>query len=131
MVLDSFFNSIFGWSIRISPLFAVFFISASLTLVTTLIYKYTTNQKKLKELRDEQKALQEQMKTEKDHQKLMELQKIMFQKGFLENMKHNLLPMIITALPFIIIFQWMGKTFSPFGDILWKIRWFCTYFIFN
>ena len=62
MVLESFFDLIFGWAVNINPLFGMVFISLILTLLVTLIYKYTTNQKAMKELKDELKSLQGKMK---------------------------------------------------------------------
>ena len=46
-----------------------------LTVITTLAQKYGTDQKTLREMKKEQKALQEEMKKYKDHpEKFMELQ---------------------------------------------------------
>lgn len=129
MVLDGFFDAIFGWAIRISPLVGILVVAATLTLITTLVYKFATDQKRMKAIRDELKSIQEEMKKMKDDPKrIMELQKDMWQKN-LESMKHNFKPMLITFLPIIIVFQWMGKTFSPFGDIVWTLGWLGTYII--
>ena len=129
MVLENFFNSIFGWAIKISPLFAIVVVSAVLTLITTLIYKYTTDQKAMKALREELKKLQDEMKTTKDNPgRMMELQKIMWQKN-LDSMKHNLKPMLITFLPVIIVFRWMAQTFAPYGKIIFIFGWLGTYII--
>ena len=131
MVLSSFFDAVFGWSINISPLFGIFVVSAVLTIITTLIYKYTTNQTRMKAIRDELKSLQVDMKKEKDNpKKVIELQKVMWEKN-LESMKHNIKPMLITFLPVIFVFRWMGETFAPFGDVLWTFGWLGTYLIFT
>lgn len=129
MVLDNFFNGIFGWAINISPLFGITFVAASITLLTTIVYKYATDQKAIKAIRDELKEIQTQMKTEKDNpEKVMQLQKTMWAKN-MESMKHNFKPMLITFLPIVIIFNWMRITFAPFGDLLWTFGWFGTYFV--
>ncbi|HZX12304.1 MAG TPA: EMC3/TMCO1 family protein [Candidatus Nanoarchaeia archaeon] len=129
MVLENLFNAAFGWAITISPLFAITFISGALTLLTTIIYKFATDQHLMKAIRDEIKALQQEMKKEKENPKrILELQKTMWQKN-MESLKHNFKPMLITFLPVILVFQWMAKTFTPYGNILWSFGWLGTYFI--
>ncbi len=129
MVFDAFFNSIFSWAIQISPLFGIFFVSAVITLLTTLVYKYATDQKVLKALREDLSRLQKEMTQEKHNpQKMGELNSQIWQKN-LESMKHGLKPMIITFIPVIIIFQWMRATFAPYGNVLFFLGWFGTYFI--
>ncbi len=130
MVFDTFFNTLFGWAITLDPLLGVSVVAASLTFITTIVYKYATDQHALKTLREELQRLQAEMKQEKDNpKKVMELQKTMFQKN-MESMKHNLKPMIITFLPVILVFNWMRTTFTPFGKILFGyIGWLGTYII--
>jgi len=86
MVLDSFFNLIFGWSINISPLFGIGVVAFIFTLIVTLIYKYTTDQSFMKSVKEEMKDLQKQMKEHKeDHKKVMELQKVDLMDNYLNN----------------------------------------------
>ena len=51
----------------------ILLISVALSIVLTLVYKYTTNQALLRELKKEQKKLQDQMKGVKDPEKLSEI----------------------------------------------------------
>jgi len=131
MVLESFFDLIFGWAVNINPLFGMVFISLILTLLVTLIYKYTTNQKAMKELKDELKSLQGKMKEHKeDNSKMMEIQKEAMEKN-IKYMKHTFVPMILTFLPIIIIFGWIKLTYDPFGKIFFMFGWLGTYIIFS
>jgi|TARA_Y100000310_G_scaffold159627_1_gene159225 uncharacterized membrane protein (DUF106 family) len=130
MVLESFFNSIFGSLIAYDPLIALITISFLLTLLITLAYKYLTDQTKIKDLKDELKLIQAQIKENKDNpQKMMELQKLSFQKGFIEMMKHQFKPLIFTLLPILVIFSWLRETYTPLGDLIFSFGWFGVYFI--
>ena len=131
MVLESFFDLIFGWAVNINPLFGMVFISLILTLLVTLIYKYTTNQKAMKELKDELKSLQGKMKEHKeDNSKMMEIQKEAMEKN-IKYMKHTFVPMILTFLPIIIIFGWIKLVYDPLGKIFFMFGWLGTYIIFS
>ncbi len=65
MVLDDFFNGIFGGLISYNPLYALLLISFLITLVITLVYKFFTNQKELKRVKEESKELRNRMKENK------------------------------------------------------------------
>src|SRR3989344_5236729 len=109
MVLDSFFNYIFGGLIVWNPLGALIIISFLLMLMTTLVYKYFTDQEALKSLKEEMKQIQEDMKKFKDNpDKMMELQKKSFNK-MIESFKHQIKPMLITFVPFLILFPWLSN----------------------
>ena len=128
-MLDSFFNAIFGKIIEKSPLGAILLVSFILTFITTIAYKYFTNQKELKAAKEEMDSLRIQMKEAKhDTQKVMELQKQSFQKT-MEQMKHSLKPMIITFIPLLIIFGWLQATYKDMGQILGPLNWLWIYFL--
>ncbi len=119
MVLNSFFNAIFGFIVDKSPVGTVLIVSFILTLIVTLVYKLTTNQTLLKALKEEMKTLRADMKLYKnDHSKLMELQKKSMEKS-MEQMKHTIKPMIITFIPLIFIFGWLRDTY-PAEQIILK-----------
>ncbi len=83
-------------------LFTFIVISFLGSLVVTLVYKYTTNQRLMKQLRLDITKYQEQMKKTKDTKKLLEIQK----KAMDINMKYmmqSLRPTLFTFLPFILI----------------------------
>lgn len=130
MVLNNFFNAIFGSLISYNPFIALLVISFILTLITTLAYKYLTDQNKIKALKDELKSIQEDMKKFKDDpKKLMELQKISFQKGFVDMMRYQMKPLIFTLVPVFIIFSWLRATYTPLGNLIFGLGWFGVYFI--
>src|SRR3989344_8240865 len=131
MISNSFFDLIFGWAVNMNPLFGMIFISFILTLLVTLIYKYTTDQKSMKELKDDIKNLQKKMKEHKeDAGKMMEVQKEAMEKN-IKYMKHTFVPMILTFLPIIIIFGWIKEKYTPKGDIFFMFGWLGTYIIFS
>jgi uncharacterized membrane protein (DUF106 family) len=116
MVLDSFFNIIFGPMMKLGYPTDIVIITLIITLIVTLIYKYTTNQTKMKQLKDDIKSAQEEIKKNKDNpSKMMEIQKTAMEKN-LTYMKHSLVPMFITFIPLIIMFGWLRTTFTAAGD---------------
>ncbi|MDP6641876.1 MAG: EMC3/TMCO1 family protein [Candidatus Nanoarchaeia archaeon] len=132
MVLEGFFNAIFGSLIDYDPLIALLVISFILTLVTTLAYKYLTDQEKIKLLKAEIKEIQNDIKKFKDDpQKMMELQKQSFQKGFVDMMKHQFKPLLFTMIPIFIIFSWLRTTYASKGVLIPLVNFelFGTYLI--
>jgi len=80
-MFEGFFDATLGKLFLIPDLWqfptGLFVVSLILTGLITIIYKYTTNQERLKELKKEVKDLQKDRKLLKgDQQKLMELNKI-------------------------------------------------------
>ncbi|MBS3143733.1 DUF106 domain-containing protein [Candidatus Woesearchaeota archaeon] len=111
-MFDSFFNSIFGFLIDWSPLVSLLVISLLLTLLISLSYKFLTNQKEMKEHKDEISKLQKEMKSLKNSPKeMMEKQKILMERN-MKMMKHNFKPMLFTFIPLIIIFGWLSSTLA-------------------
>jgi len=103
---------IFGPLLGLSYFWAILILSFILALMISLIYKYTTNQSLMKDLKTEIKELQKEMKELKhDPQKMMGVQK----KAMETNMKymmHSMKPMLFTFIPIIIIFGWMNAHFA-------------------
>ncbi|MEK6973888.1 MAG: EMC3/TMCO1 family protein [Nanoarchaeota archaeon] len=86
------------------PLLSVILLSLLMTFITTIIYKYTTDQTKLKSYREELKNIKKQMNESKqDLSKLNDLQKRSMEIS-MDQLKHSLKPMIITFVPAILIF---------------------------
>lgn len=97
-----------AWNARIS----ILILSLLVTLFITIITYYMTDRKRMKELRDKQKALRIEIKKHKDNpQKMMELNKQMIE-DMPEQLKHSFKPMLITMIPIIIIFAWLRSTFA-------------------
>jgi uncharacterized membrane protein (DUF106 family) len=93
--------------LRMPPFWAIAIVSLLLSILITVIYKFTTNQKALKSIKDETKAIQADMKTAQgDMQKMTELnQRLLKITG--DQMKHTLRSYIFTFLPVILIFGWL------------------------
>jgi len=114
---------------RIPSPWNIFLLSFLLTLVMTLFYKFLTDQKLMKELKDEMKVIQQEMKDLKDHpEKVMETQKKYWEK----NMKYllqSLKPTLITFIPILLIFEWMRRYYSDLGnpDVLFGLGWIWIY----
>ncbi|MGD9275689.1 MAG: EMC3/TMCO1 family protein [Candidatus Pacearchaeota archaeon] len=116
-----------NWNLTWGMIILVFVI----TLITTLAQKYGTDQKALRELKKEQKILQEEMKKYKEHpEKLMELQKK--QLEFIpKTMKLSMRAIAFTGVPLILFFRWFNDYFTEIGnpDVIFGLGWFGTYFI--
>lgn len=126
-VLDPTLGVFLNWHTTWGMILIVFII----TLITTLVQKYGTDQETLRELRKEQKILQEEMKKYKEHpEKLMELQKKQFE--FLpKTMMLSMRTIIYTGVPFVLLFRWFYDYFSTIPEFRFFgfITWFWFYLI--
>ena len=112
MVLDSFFNAVFGGLINYNILFAVIIISFLISLIMTFVYKWMTDQHLMKSLKEDIKNHQTEMKKHKDNpQKMLEIQKFAMEKN-MKYMMHSMKPTLITFIPIIIIFGWLSSTLA-------------------
>ncbi len=111
-VLNPTAGALLIWNLNIGMTIIVLLI----TIIMTLFQKYATDQKTLKELKDEQKILQEEMKKYKDHpEKLMELQKK--QLEFIpKTMQLTMRPIIYTGIPIVLFFRWFSDYFTELGN---------------
>lgn len=129
-VLDPSAGTLLNWNATWGMILIVLIIS----LFTTLVQKYATDQKALKELRKEQKILQAEMKKYKEHpEKMAELSKKQF--AFLpKTFKLTSRAMMFTGIPFILFFRWFNDFFSAFEVepvFLGFLSWFWFYLIFT
>lgn len=132
--INSLMQFLFGWSINISPYFALFLITIVLTLISTLVYKYTTDQVRMKSIKEEMDGLRAKMKEHKGNIEKMNEINGKITTLSLEQMKHSVLNwkyMIITLVPLGLAFNWLKLTFSPMN--LWSSPWgwFWAYLIFS
>lgn len=105
--LDTIFNPWLGPVLNLPPFWAILIISAGITLLITIVYKYTTNQKEMKTIKEDLKTYQKEMRKEKDPKKMMATQK----KALDLNMKYMMSSFkstIYTFIPIIIIFAWLN-----------------------
>jgi uncharacterized membrane protein (DUF106 family) len=129
-VLDPSAGVLLNWNATWGMIIIVCIIS----IFTTLVQKYATDQKALKELRKEQKILQAEMKKYKEHpEKMAELSKKQF--AFLpKTFKLTSRAMMFTGIPFILFFRWFNDFFSAFEVepvFLGFLSWFWFYLIFT
>lgn len=127
--ITGFFSLSLGPFASWNPSFSLLIISFVLTLITTLIYKYTTDQPLMKSFKEENKKLQEEMKLLKnDPAKMMEKNKQLMEKN-MQVMKQSFKPMLYTFVPFAIIFFGLRNIYEPFGKILFGLSWIWIYII--
>jgi uncharacterized membrane protein (DUF106 family) len=127
-ILDPTAGALLAWNLNGGMLGIVFVI----TLITTIVQKYATDQKTLKEMKVEQKEIQKQMNEFKNHpEKLMELQKKQFAM-MPKQMKLSMRAIIYTGIPFILFFRWFNDYFiAAESPKFWLgMGWFLFYFIF-
>jgi uncharacterized membrane protein (DUF106 family) len=90
----------------------ILIVSLLATLLTTIIYKYTTDQKRLKEIKKEMKELKIKLsKNKKDQKKVMSIQKEMLDHNMVM-MKQSFKSMLYTFIPLILVFTWMAATMA-------------------
>lgn len=134
-MFDNFFNLILGWTIGLGTPYSVMVLSLIITLLITIIYKYTSNQKEMKNIRDKQKQYQKEIKELRhDPKAMMEKQK-QAMKLTGSYFKYSMKPMLYTFLPIILIFGWMRAQFPPGTAVMavfgLKLGWLWTYIIFS
>jgi len=120
----------------LSPLKFIVLVSAFLSLVVTLVYKYSTDQVLMKELKKELKRYKEELKrVRSDPDKMKEINSKMMKVNS-KYMMQSFKPMIITILPFLAIFSWLKGLFNstiliplPFWE--GHLGWIGTYILFS
>jgi len=100
-----------------------------LSIFMTLVQKYTTDQKTMREMKEEQKRLQQEMKKlevgSKEHSELgMKSMKMMGPM-----LKLGMRPIIYTAIPIILLFRWFADYFAVVDFKFWIFSWFWFYLL--
>ena len=112
MVFENLLNPIFSPLLNLPTLWAVILLSFVISLIITIIYKYTTDQNLMKQLKEEMKAFQKQIKElKKEPERAMAVQK----KSMQTNMKYMMQSMkstLYSFIPIILIFGWMNANFA-------------------
>lgn len=106
-----------------NPKLSVVVISAGITLLMTIVTKYFTNQSRMKELKEIQKACQIKIKENRDNpEEMARIQKEMMECS-MELMKHSFKPLFITFIPLILLFWWIRGVYVGVlsGWIWWYI----------
>lgn len=125
-VLNPTAGALLRWNLSIGMTILVLILS----IFTTAIQKYTTDQKTLKEMKAEQKEIQQQMKKlevgSKEHTELnMKLMK------FIGPMfKLSMRPIMYTAIPIILLFRWFSDYFATSNFLFFGLlNWFWFYLV--
>jgi uncharacterized membrane protein (DUF106 family) len=111
-MFDAFFDAAFGFLLNWPPLVAIAVVSFAISLLITLIYKWTTNQQEMKRLKDELKEHQAKMKEHKNNpEKMMAVQKQAMAVN-MQYMAKSMKSTFITFIPILLIFGWMSANFA-------------------
>jgi uncharacterized membrane protein (DUF106 family) len=103
---------VLGPLLWLGSFWAIFLISLILTFLVTIIYKYTTNQKLMKSLKEELSKLQKDMKALRDKpEQMMKKQKVLMSKN-MEYMKHSFRATLFTIIPVLIVFGWLSANLA-------------------
>jgi len=98
--------------IQAHPIISIIVISIGVTLISSLVTKWLTNQEHLKSMKERQKELQKELKDCKDDCQIKEIQMEMMKiTGTM--MKSSFKPMFITIIPFLILFAWLKSVYTP------------------
>ncbi len=109
--LDTIFNPIFGPLLNLGAFWGIAIISLLITVAVTLVYKYTTDQKEMKRIKEQLKQYQKQMREVKDPKKVMEINKKAMELNF-KYMGSSFKSTLYTFIPMIIIFAWLSGTIA-------------------
>jgi len=94
------------------PRTSIIVIALAISFIMTIAFKYLTDQTRMKELKELQKACNIKLKDNRGNpEKLAEIQKEMMSYSF-ELIKHSFKPMIFTLIPFLILFWWLRHTYA-------------------
>ena len=110
--LDPVLNPILLPLLNKSPILLIVLVSFFISLIITVVYKFATDQKEMKRLKEQQKEFQKRMKEMRSNpEEMMKVQKEAM-KSNMDYMKHSLKSTLITMLPIILIFSWMAGHLS-------------------
>lgn len=106
-------DPVLGPLLNIEPIWAIAIVSLTLSILSVFATKFLTNQNMMKQHRAEMKEMQKKMrKLQKDDpKKVLSMQKQMMDKNMVV-MKESFKPMLLTIIPFLLIFAWLNANFS-------------------
>ncbi len=106
-ILDPILNPLLGLGI-----YSIIVLALIVSIISTVAYKYLTNQDLMKRLKSEMKELQAEMKLlKKEPAKMMEVQKRSMETN-MKYMTQSFKPTLITFIPIILIFTWMSANLA-------------------
>lgn len=111
-MFESFLDPILSPLLVLPTLWGMILISFVISLIITIVYKYTTDQKLMKSMKEEMKDLQKKVKDSKGlPEKAMEHQKRIMEIN-MKYMVHSLKPTLFTLIPILILFGWLNTHFT-------------------
>jgi uncharacterized membrane protein (DUF106 family) len=113
MAWHSILDPVLGPLLKLPPFWAIFIMAFVLTLLITIVYKLTTDQKKMKKLKEDLKESQKKMKalSKENPAEAMKVQQQAMQKN-MEYMKHSFKSTLYTLIPVLIIFSWLSSNMA-------------------
>lgn len=117
MMFTNFLDPILNPLLALGAFWAILIISIFVAVFTTVVYKYTTDQTKLRKIKADLKEYQSKAKEHSksgNNDKAMKLQKDMMKLNG-QYMKASMKSTLYTFLPLIIFFGWLGAhlAFAP------------------
>lgn len=114
-MFDAALNVVFGPLLKLNPLAAILILSFLISLFIVVIYKWMTDQGRMKQLKESLSEYQKKVRASKENpEKALQIQKEMMtvqKEYFIKSMK----PTIVTMIPILLIFGWMNAhlAFEP------------------
>ncbi|MEK6897755.1 MAG: EMC3/TMCO1 family protein [Nanoarchaeota archaeon] len=129
--VDGILNPTAGMLINWNPTIGSLFVFFLIALVSTVTQKYLTDQETLRELRKEQKEINEEIKKYRDNpKKSMELQSSLMPTT-MKMMEINMKGSAFTIIPMILLFRWFMEIFLELGNPVFFgfLSWFWFYLL--
>ena len=109
-------------------------ISAALAFMSAMVTKIFLSEEG-KAAREKLKDLQKDMKNaqKKGHVKKMQKLQSEMMTAMMESFRHQFKPMLITFIPFILVFYWLRDTYGELGPMVeilgFQLHWLGWYFL--
>jgi len=108
LVLNPTAGKLLNWNVDIG----IILITAILIFISSLLQKYKTDQNLLKNIKEQQKIIQQEIKLYKDNpEKTMELSKKSFELT-MQALPITMRPAMYTIIPFVLFLRWFNDYFS-------------------
>lgn len=112
MVVETLLDPVLGWTLNLPLWVALAILSFAVSLVITVVYRFATDQKEMKRLKEKTKSFQKKMREHRDNpKKLAKIQKEAMQTN-MSYMGKSIKPTLYTILPLLLVFAWMNAAFS-------------------
>lgn len=130
-IVHSVLDPTFGNLLKLNITWGMSIIVIIISLITSLVQKYTTDQETIRDLKKQQKEINKRAKEFRhDPSKMMEIQKEIWPISS-RLMKLSMRPIMFTGIPFILIFRWFMDTFTEMGEPIFFgfFSWFWFYLV--